>query len=188
MGAAMGAGGGNCNKLARTGVAALLNAAVFGNKYLQFTGYASFSALYADIAAHFNSCNYEPLATNLDNANNLDHSLCSGLPGTMLPPPTIARASGVVSEATTSGLSVNAHPNPFTNKVSFRIISPVTGEVTLAIYNVTGQRIGIVYQGRVEAGVIKDVEYNAPAAAKGMLFYRLVQGDKNVEGKIIKME
>src|SRR5262249_23588043 len=101
--------------------------------------------------------------------------------------PAPVTQSRVTSETPTQ-MSVNAHPNPFTNKVTFRISSPVSGEVTLAVYNVTGQRIGIVYQGKVDAGVAKDVEYNAPAASKGMLFYTLTQGDKSVRGKILRLE
>jgi hypothetical protein len=100
-------------------------------------------------------------------------------------PPTVARA--VVSPAG-DGLKVTTHPNPFTTKVTFRITSPVSGEATLAVYNVAGQRVGIVYQGWLDAGAVKDVEYNNPPKAHGILFYTLTQHDKSVRGKIIHAE
>ena len=122
---------------------------------------------------------------NAANSNEFDangNSVCSPL----------AKLNTIVSfrawaESLTQ-VSVTAHPNPFTNKVNFRIISPVSGKVSLTVYNVMGQRVAVVYEGWIDAGIAKDVEFAAPATSKGMMFYRLIQGDKSVRGKIIRIE
>jgi hypothetical protein len=182
---AVGLNGGGCKAVARQGVAALLSAAAFPTKYGFPPPSTDFASLKALLVSALSQCNCpQSLIDALNAANsNEANNVCSNLAQLA----TVAGAR-TVTEPSVTQLSVNAHPNPFTNKVSFRITAPVAGEVVLAVYNVTGQRIGIVYQGKIEAGVAKDIEYTAPVGSKGMMFYTLTQGDKSVRGKVIRLE
>jgi hypothetical protein len=179
-------GGGQCKAVARQGVAALLNAAAFPD-FAFPAGSTDFASLKALLTNALSTCNCtEELIDALNAANSHEtdafgNSVCSPLAKLN----TIA-VFRTYNEAV--GLTVNAHPNPFTNKVSFRITAPVSGNVTLAVYNVTGQRVGIVYQGWMDAGVAKDIQYNVPIKSHGVLFYTLSQGDKSVRGKLIHVE
>jgi hypothetical protein len=185
MGDAMGAGGGDCKKLARTGVAALLNAAALGTKYLDFLGYTTYNQLYLAIQNGFNTCTFEPLATKLDNANNQDHSLCSGLPGTLQPPlPSFTRES-TIDISTTDELKVTAYPNPYNDAVNFQFVSPRTGKAALEVYDVVGRRVAIIYQGQVSAGVPISVQYRVPALNRVPLVYKLSVGNRSARGKLL---
>src|SRR4030095_13123990 len=179
-------GGGGCKAVARQGVAALLSAAAFSD-YPFPPGSTDFTSLYNLIRDAFVNCDCDSTLIadlNAANSNEIDadgNNVCSAL-GKLS---TITRA---MASAEATGLSVNAHPNPFTNKVSFRIISPVSGKVSLEVYDLSGKRVAIAYQGWIDGGVAKDVQFTAPGASHGMMIYRLVQGDKSVRGKILRIE
>jgi hypothetical protein len=83
------------------------------------------------------------------------------------------------------GVQVKAYPNPFSNKVNFHFVSPVTSKATLEIYNISGQRIALLFSGMVDAGIPKVVQYTkGKTAANSTLVYKLTIGDKAVYGKI----
>jgi hypothetical protein len=188
MGAAMAAAGGSCNKLARTAVAALLNAAVFGADYLDATGFASFADLYNAIKNGFNTCTYEPLATNLDNANNQDHSLCSGLPGTIITSSIVSGRVSLNNDVTLNFsklLTVQAYPNPFNSEINFRFISPESGYANLEVFDMVGRKLSIVYAGHVDANIQRTVTYRVPVSQQVPMVYKLTVNGKVVVGKLL---
>jgi len=81
--------------------------------------------------------------------------------------------------------TVNAYPNPFTDKVRFEIKSPVSGQAVLEMYNTMGQKVQTVYKGFVFANKSETVEYNIPSLQRTNLFYILRIGDKQISGKLI---
>ena len=93
-----------------------------------------------------------------------------------------------ISQPTASPLSVSAYPNPFTDKVTFSIVSPVSGKASLDIYNIMGQKLHNVYQGYLFAGRGQVIEYSVPAIYKGSLIYTLRVGDQQVNGKIVQIK
>jgi hypothetical protein len=92
-----------------------------------------------------------------------------------------------VQATTVTKLAVSAYPNPFTDKVQFNIVSPVSGKASLDVYNVMGQKVGNVYNGYLHAGRSQVIDYNV-AGAKGSLIYTLKVGDKQVNGKVIHLK
>ena len=86
------------------------------------------------------------------------------------------------------GLKVNAYPNPYSNVIIFKFDSQISGNATLEVYNIVGQRIGQVYKGEVEAGVQKTIQYTVPVGNKVPIIYRLSVGDKSLSGKMIPSE
>jgi hypothetical protein len=82
-------------------------------------------------------------------------------------------------------IQIKAYPNPFSEQVNFRFVSPVKGKATLEIYDIAGQRIALVFSGMVDAGIPKTVQYNkGRTVASTTLIYKLSIGDKEVHGKI----
>jgi len=77
-----------------------------------------------------------------------------------------------------SGLAVTAYPNPFRDQVRFVINSRVSGQASLEVYNMLGQRIQTVYTGNIVAGRPQIVEYDAPRSFNGGMIYILKQNGK----------
>ncbi|WP_165760406.1 hypothetical protein [Niastella populi] len=83
-------------------------------------------------------------------------------------------------------LQIQAFPNPFSSMVNFRFVSPVTGRAVLEVYNTQGQRVGIVFDGKVDAGAVKSVQFNTRLTNQALV-YKLKVGDKTVRGTILEL-
>ena len=83
-------------------------------------------------------------------------------------------------------LKVKAFPNPYSGIINFRFISPKSGRALLEVYNLLGQKVGVVFEGWVEGGVEKSVKYTVPSAMKSSIIYRLKVGDKSVADKVLR--
>jgi hypothetical protein len=94
----------------------------------------------------------------------------------------------IIPEERASKISVTAYPNPFTDKVKFAIVSPVSGKASLDVYNMMGQKILIVYTGYLFANKTQVIDYNIPVNYKGSLIYTLRVGDKQVNGNVIQLK
>ncbi|MES1215196.1 MAG: T9SS type A sorting domain-containing protein, partial [Bacteroidota bacterium] len=89
----------------------------------------------------------------------------------------------------TNKLTVSAYPNPFRDKVNFVIASPVSGQATLEVFNLVGQKLQTVYKGYIIAGRNHVVEYKAPSAVNNStLIYKLRIGNKLVTGKLLNLD
>jgi hypothetical protein len=92
------------------------------------------------------------------------------------------------TEVTANGVTVTAFPNPFTDRVSFRIQSQISGQATLDVFNTLGEKIQTVYKGFIFAGVPHLVDLRLPNASQSNLFYVLRVGSKSVSGKLIQLK
>jgi PKD repeat protein len=64
------------------------------------------------------------------------------------------------------------YPNPFNPTTEIEFALPQASNVSLSIYNVVGQRVDVLVDGYMEAGV-HHVTWEADGFATGMYFYRL---------------
>jgi hypothetical protein len=85
-------------------------------------------------------------------------------------------------------MKVDAYPNPYNDNVRFVIQSTMTGQGVLEVYNTLGQKIQVVYQGMIFAGMGQTIEYKVPAFNRTNLIYILRVGDKQVTGKLLHLE
>jgi len=89
---------------------------------------------------------------------------------------------------TVNEVQIKAYPNPFSDKVNFQFVSPINGKATLEIYNISGQRIALLFSGIVDAGIPKTVQYTkGRTVASTTLVYKLTIGDKVIHGKVQAM-
>ena len=100
----------------------------------------------------------------------------------------VTNTSPAVSNQAITKLAVSTYPNPFTDKVKFSIVSPVSGKASLDIYNVMGQKLKTIYQGYLFAGRQQVIEYNTSSIYKSTLIYILKVGDKQVNGKVVQIK
>ena len=105
------------------------------------------------------------------------------LPGDCTLPPVTRVATPIVTTTlgTETGIKMNAYPNPYRDRISFNFVSPVSGRATLEVYNLAGQRLAVVFDGSIKAGIANSVNYNAQGKASGMIIYKL-----NVDGKVVR--
>jgi hypothetical protein len=76
-------------------------------------------------------------------------------------------------ELTTSQPLLSAYPNPFTSATNINFTLPTEDNVKLTVYNITGQLVATVFDGRIEAGKKYNNEFKAEDHAAGMYFYSL---------------
>jgi hypothetical protein len=104
--------------------------------------------------------------------------------------PQLPANTPVISPRTTSlnsDLQVQAFPNPFSNTVNFRFVSPTSGRAILEMFNSQGQRVGIVFDGKVDAGVAKSVQFSTRLTNQALI-YKLKVGDKTVRGTLLELK
>jgi hypothetical protein len=101
-------------------------------------------------------------------------------------------SSGITSKVQEESLlltnepTVKAYPNPFNDRVKFIINSPAAGNGSLEVYNVMGQRVKTVYQGRINAGN-QSYELVIPKKQQETLIYVLRVDGKKVTGKLLQL-
>jgi hypothetical protein len=104
-------------------------------------------------------------------------------------PAPITRIANVTTEAVVDGKpTVTAYPNPFNDNVRFVIQSPVSGQATLEVFNMVGQKLRTVYNGRVLAGAQQIVEFKVPATSRVNMIYMLRVNGQQVVGKLISVK
>ncbi|HEY8898764.1 MAG TPA: hypothetical protein VIM79_28240 [Niastella sp.] len=121
------------------------------------------------------------LLTNPVNTVN-NGSFKSAIRDKVTDPKTTSPATTLTRE-----LQVQAFPNPFSNTVNFRFVSPVSGRAILEIFNSQGQRVGIAFDGKVDAGSFKSVQFSTRLTNQ-TLIYKLKVGDKSVRGSILELK
>ncbi|MBD3233325.1 MAG: T9SS type A sorting domain-containing protein [candidate division Zixibacteria bacterium] len=83
-------------------------------------------------------------------------------------------------ENTPSSVSlIGNYPNPFNAQTSISFEIPAASDVKLDIYNIKGQRVSTLVNGRIDAGK-HTVSWDASDYSSGVYFYNLSAGDKVV--------
>ena len=82
-------------------------------------------------------------------------------------------------------LEVSAYPNPYTDQVNFRFVSPESGTAKLELFDMLGKQVSVINIGLVQAGVPKSVNFRIPALKRISMIYKLTVGDQSGNGKLI---
>ena len=177
---AISAGGGGCTALGRHAVAALLGKAAFPTTYA-YNPTGSFEDLYNAIRNAFVSGDCSSLLASLSWANSQETN-CSALKRL---PGLYVNNGGAIE---LGNPVVTAAPNPFSDRVRFTITTPAEGHVQLEVVNVLGQRVGIAYDGYMQANATQVVDYKVPSSAAQNLIYVLRSGGKQITGKLLRVK
>ncbi len=76
------------------------------------------------------------------------------------------------------------YPNPFNPVTVIRFQIPKDGDVTLEVYDMLGQRVVILANGRMSAGE-HEVTWDATGMASGLYLYRLTTSDENLTRRMM---
>lgn len=82
--------------------------------------------------------------------------------------------------------TVKAFPNPFVEKVQLQFRASESGMVMMEIYNLTGQRLSVLYKGYMQNGEVKKLDYYPGNKASSVLIYKVSANGKIYSGKLIK--
>lgn len=77
-----------------------------------------------------------------------------------------------ITEAPNSFKLEQNYPNPFNPSTNINFTLPTASDVTLTVYNVLGQRVATLVNGRMNSGA-HGVRFDASNLASGIYFYRL---------------
>ncbi|MEP6617102.1 MAG: hypothetical protein ABJA57_11005 [Ginsengibacter sp.] len=86
-----------------------------------------------------------------------------------------------------SGTKVKAFPNPFNDRVKFSLQSAVSGQGSLELFNALGQKVKTIFQGYVEKGQVRTLEYNVPSVQRNTLIYIFKVGNQKSSGRLISL-
>ncbi len=93
----------------------------------------------------------------------------------------------VTEEVLPSSLKVNVAPNPYHDYITFNIESNISGQGVLEVYNLLGQKVKTVFEGKMNAGKGQNIRFSIPEQNRANLIYRLRVGDKTTTGKVLYM-
>lgn len=144
------------------------------NGVLKFTGLKDGKGF--EIFANTNGC----LSDTTDCTNYTSLSCPTGV--------AIARQSASIETATiqmSTDLKIKATPNPYNNRIRFTLEAPMTGDGSLELYNMLGQKVKTVYSGHFEKGQVQTIEYKVPAAQRSNLVYVFSVGTQKTSGKLV---
>ena len=78
-------------------------------------------------------------------------------------------------------------PNPFNPSTTIKFGLPENANVTLTIYNQLGEKMNVLYEGNMEAG-LHEVTWNAEKLASGLYFYELKTNKITTVKKLVLMK
>jgi hypothetical protein len=137
------------------------------------------------------SANHNLSFTNyqlLNQGNIQVHALGSAKTSTITVSTQTAVADKDNRESLVSKINVLASPNPFTDRIRFTIQAPKAGRATLEVYNMLGQKVGVPFEGMLNAGETRTVEFTAPANHRSNLIYTLRMNGEQVSGKLMSIK
>jgi hypothetical protein len=96
-----------------------------------------------------------------------------------------SRSVETITARIASNANALASPNPFSDKIQFTLQSATSGRGTLELYNMMGQKVKTVFEGNVQAGKSRNIEYFVPVSQRTNLTWVFTVGDQKVSGKLI---
>ncbi|MDA3871834.1 MAG: T9SS type A sorting domain-containing protein [Candidatus Marinimicrobia bacterium] len=79
---------------------------------------------------------------------------------------------------------IGNYPNPFNNSTVFKFYLPSTGNVTIDVYNVNGQRVATAYNGILNTGT-NNITFTSNNLSSGIYIYRIKTSSNISQGKMM---
>jgi len=109
-----------------------------------------------------------------------------------LPPPVTAVLEHYAAALPRAFSLAQNYPNPFNSETAITFELPHSGEVELAVYNLAGQRVAVLAQGRREAGTYAlrwdGRDDRGQELASGVFLYQLRAGERTESRKLVLLQ
>jgi len=79
------------------------------------------------------------------------------------------------------------YPNPFNPSTTIKFSLPTTSNVILTVYNILGQKVATLFDGKMNAGA-QAVQFDATRLSSGVYIYRLEAGDFRSQKKMMLLK
>jgi hypothetical protein len=120
-------------------------------------------------------------------ATNCTNYTTNSCPGSVVAKPDNTLVQDITLQKK-SHPTVNAAPNPFNDRIRFILKSEVSGQGSLDLYNILGQRVTTVFRGQVSASQVQTIDYAVPVAQRAGLIYTFRVGKEETSGKLIGLK
>ena len=81
---------------------------------------------------------------------------------------------------------VNAYPNPFTSQATIEFSRlDKTCETTIEIFNMSGQKIALLFQGTITSGEKYSTIFDGENLPEGIYIYRIATNDQVINGRLV---
>ena len=77
------------------------------------------------------------------------------------------------------------YPNPFSERLKFEFVSPTDTYARIYLYDITGHLVQTIFDNEVKAGIYNSVDFVPSSMAPGMYLYRMIIGEKVLNGKVL---
>jgi len=91
--------------------------------------------------------------------------------------------TAVKSEITYADLKV--YPNPFSEKLRFKFVSPESVNARIDLYDITGRLVKTIFEAPVKGGASYEAEFKPETIISGMYIYRMTLGEAIYQGKVV---
>ncbi len=94
-------------------------------------------------------------------------------------------ADDVIPSIESNSIVMSAYPNPFCSELTVEFSIPDDGMVTIDLYNINGERVASIYEGKAVGGVLNKQSFHAGELAGGMYLYRLKTNETVMTEKVM---
>jgi len=81
--------------------------------------------------------------------------------------------------------NLKVYPNPFSDKLRFEFVSPVSVNARIDLYDMTGRMVKTIFEQPIEGGVSYEAEFRPETVISGMYIYRMILGEAIFNGKVV---
>ncbi|MEO8151253.1 MAG: T9SS type A sorting domain-containing protein, partial [Bacteroidia bacterium] len=83
-------------------------------------------------------------------------------------------------------IEAKAFPNPFHSSTTIEFKNNKSdAHLTVEIFNMTGEKISVLFDGELSAGEVHQVKFDAANLGDGVYFYRITSGEAVLNGRVV---
>jgi hypothetical protein len=145
---------------------------------------------YAKMIPAYYSCSYDIRALYVSGSTSVtadpNYVLVWSLPNARKTKDIVPQQADIINEKPTS-YSIQNYPNPFNPSTNFEIQLPESGNVKLAVYDITGKEVERLVDKFMNAGTY-NIKFSGNNIPSGTYMYRLSTNKYNKVGKLLLLK
>ena len=99
----------------------------------------------------------------------------------------IEEISVLEKRAEASSIFVASYPNPFVEETNINVNTPKDTEVTIAVFDLRGNKIAQLYKGRLKANVNYSFPFNSGCCSDNIFIYTIMSDEELIQGQFLRL-